>query len=215
MLYATYRYRYQGVENYIKARKLRDHGGCCLATFHEHSLASVLSQRGLPHCFLISQSKDGDFADYLIRKFGFQTVRGSSSKGGKEARREMEHRIFDGFGVGFTVDGPRGPRRVCKAGVLATAQNTKTAIVPIIAVSKNPWVFSKSWDQTKIPKPFSKILVQYGPIIVVDKALDQDEFKSELLSIAKALELTDTLALQNLNQWNCAAKTVTVTSQAS
>lgn len=210
LLYFSYRFRYTGIENYYFAKNFHPKGAYCLASWHENALAGVLSQRGLPYCFLISQSKDGEYVDFLSRKFGFKTARGSSSKGGKDARLIMESLVESGYSAAFTVDGPRGPRRKCKAGVLATALNCQTAIIPFAAISKNPWIISNAWDKTRIPKPFSKILVHYGSPITISKTLTAEEFPQTLEKINDALEQTEQYAIKNFHIWSSCKSTLNV-----
>ena len=206
ILYATYRFRYFGVENYFAAKKMHPQGAYCLASWHEHALAGVLGQKGIPYCFLISQSKDGEYVNFISKRFGYQTARGSSSKGGKEARRILEEKMSNGVSAAFTVDGPRGPRKRCKMGVLITAKNTKAAVLPVAAVSQNPWIFSKSWDKTKIPRFFSKISYQFGTPIPVPANLSDAEYQELLKKIDKAIDATECLAYDNLKNWKSAEK---------
>ena len=85
LLYASYRFHYFGLENLDKILK-NESLKFCLASWHEHALAGVTGQKNVPYCFIISQSKDGEFVNYISKKFGFSVARGSSSRGGKEAR---------------------------------------------------------------------------------------------------------------------------------
>lgn len=202
ILYATYRFRYFGAENYFAAKRLHPKGAYCLASWHEHALAGVLGQKGVPYCFLISQSKDGEYVNFISKHFGYHTARGSSSRGGKEARRILEDKVSQGISPAFTVDGPRGPRRKCKLGVLVTAKNTNTAILPVAAVSNKPWVFAKSWDKTKIPRFFAKISYQFGKPIIVPENLADNDFEAFLQKLNAAIDETERLAYENLRNWN-------------
>lgn len=194
----TYRFRYFGVENFEAAKSFRSNHTFCLASWHEHALAGVLGQVGYPYCFLISNSRDGKFVDYLSSKFGFATARGSSSKGGKEARENLERKMTEGYAAAFTVDGPRGPRHKAKPGVLHIALKMNTVILPVTAIAKDPVVFYKSWDKSKLPKPFSKIVYQFGPIIDA-KALEMEYgFEGALEKINEALIKNEEFANNNL-----------------
>lgn len=206
LFYTSYRFRYMGLENLAKARSFHPEGSFCLASWHENALAGVLGQIGYPYCFLISPSQDGEYVDFLSRKFGYKTVRGSSSRGGKEARENLEFMIKTGYSGAFTVDGPRGPRRQCKPGVLITAYKAGTVILPVAAITKKPWVLSKTWDQTKIPKPFAKIVYQLGPPIKIPKNLDKEKFDIMLQKINRALNATEEKAIKNLQSWNAGVK---------
>ncbi|NRA47489.1 MAG: lysophospholipid acyltransferase family protein [Oligoflexales bacterium] len=204
ILYASYRFRYFGLEHYFAAKKMHPKGAFCIGIWHEHALASVVGQKGIPYCFLISQSKDGDYVDFLSRRFGYQTARGSSSRGGKEARKMIEEKVSQGIPAAFTVDGPRGPRKRCKLGVLITARNTQSVVLPVAAVAHNPWTFTKSWDQTKIPKFFSKIAYQFGAPIPIPAHLSDEECTKFLEKIDHGINETERAAYDNLKHWKTA-----------
>jgi|TARA_B100001964_G_C14012435_1_gene499983 lysophospholipid acyltransferase (LPLAT)-like uncharacterized protein len=197
----TYRFRYVGIENLEAAKAHREDGSYCLASWHEHALGGVLGQVGVKYCFLISKSKDGDFVDFICRRLGYETIRGSSSKGGKEARLAMEETMSRGVATAFTVDGPRGPRKKCKAGVLKTAMETGAAILPVAAIADRNWVMVKSWDESKVPKPFAKIVYQFGPLIEVPKELEGEAFDAMLEKINSTLDETERQAEANLSEW--------------
>jgi len=202
----TYRFRYSGIHNLEAAKVHRDDGSYCLASWHEHALSGVLGQVGVKYCFLVSKSKDGEFVDFICRRLGYETVRGSSSKGGKEARKALEESMGRGVATAFTVDGPRGPRKRCKPGVLKTAMETQTAILPVAAVADRCWVMSKSWDKTKIPKPFAKIVYQFGNLIEVPQNLEGAAFDNMLASINARLDETEAEAIANLSAWSNASR---------
>ena len=202
ILLFTYRIRYFGVENYYAAKKMHPNGGFCLGTWHEYTVGGILGQKGILYCLLVSPSRDGDYVSFIAKYFGYQSVRGSSSRGGKEARRAIEQKVSDGIPAAFTVDGPRGPRRKCKLGVMVTAKNTNSAVLPVAAVSAKPWIFSKSWDKTKIPKFFSKVSYQFGKPIPIPEDLSSENYDEFLEKIGEALNETERLAYENLKQWS-------------
>ena len=194
----SYRFRYFGVENLEQARLSHPAGAYCLGSWHEHAAAGVLGQAGLPYCTLISKSSDGELVDFICRKMGYRTVRGSSSRGGKEARSQLEALMGEGIPTAFMVDGPRGPRHQSKPGILKTAMSTGAAILPVAAISAEPWVLAKAWDQTKIPRPFSKIAYQFGPIMILPPDLEGEEFDAALAELNRRLKETEALACGNL-----------------
>ncbi|MEE2960750.1 MAG: lysophospholipid acyltransferase family protein [Myxococcota bacterium] len=202
----TYRFRYAGVENLEAAKKHRKERSYCLASWHEHALAGVLGQVGVKYCFIISRSKDGEFVDFICRRLGYETVRGSSSKGGKEARAVLLAMMQNGVSTAFTVDGPRGPRKKCKPGVLRTAMESGAAILPVAAVADRNWVMVKSWDESKVPKPFAKIVYQFGPLIEVPDELEGDAFEGMLEKINAVLDETEAKAEENLSVWGTKPK---------
>ena len=200
LFHGSYRYRYFGLEHLDAARARHPQGAYCLASWHEHALAGVLGQMGMPYCFLISKSADGDFVDFICRRLGYETVRGSSSKGGKEARDQLQDVMNRGVSPAFTVDGPRGPRHKPKPGIIKTAMHVGAAILPVAAIAENPWVMAKAWDKTKIPRPFSRIVYQFGPVLELPESLEGEAFDDALRTLEARMKETEALAQQNLRQ---------------
>ena len=155
---------------------------------------------------MVSRSQDGEYVDYFSRKLGFETARGSSSRGAQEARETLEDKMAQGLSAAFAVDGPRGPRHRCKYGVMITASNTGAAVLPVAAVAKNPWIFSKAWDKTRIPKPFSKIIYHFGPPVLVPKGVKREDYRKEIKRIENAIHETERVAKMNLINWQKASK---------
>ncbi|MCK4577508.1 MAG: DUF374 domain-containing protein, partial [Candidatus Marinimicrobia bacterium] len=112
---------------------------------------------------LVSHSKDGEIIARIVQKWGIVTLRGSSRKGGKEALRHMMRAMQPaGSIMAVTMDGPVGPARVAKLGSLALAAKMNATIMPISASATRKWVFTGSWDDLQVPKPFGKVLVMIG-----------------------------------------------------
>ena len=117
---------------------------------------------------LLSRSEDGSMIADLVRRFGFVTVRGSSSRGGAEALRCLARAIRDSHSVVVVPDGPRGPREVLKAGVVVLARLTGVRVVPVALGASSEWR-ARSWDEFRIPKPFSRCVVRFGEPIRVPR----------------------------------------------
>lgn len=122
---------------------------------------------------LISRHGDGRLIAFAIRLLGIHSVAGSSSRGGIAALMELSRRIEEGSDVGFTPDGPRGPRQECKAGVVAIAQRSGAPIVPMSYSTEKKWQLS-SWDGMIVPKPFSRGVIILGPPVKVAPEEDQE-----------------------------------------
>src|SRR5690606_3081217 len=105
---------------------------------------------------LTSYSYDGELAARAIEPFGIHAVRGSSSRGGREALEQLEAALRIGVTIGITLDGPRGPRRVSKPGVAILSGRTGVPVIPLSLGSPSGWRM-RSWDRMLIPKPFSRI----------------------------------------------------------
>lgn len=135
---------------------------------------------------LASEHRDGELMGQTIRYLGFGHVRGSSTRGGARAIRELVDRLRDGFDLGITVDGPKGPRYEVKPGPILISRLSGLPVVPATASSKSHWTFS-SWDAFELPKPFTEIHVRFGKPVVVPADADEEMIE------AKRRELEDTL----------------------
>jgi lysophospholipid acyltransferase (LPLAT)-like uncharacterized protein len=126
---------------------------------------------------LASEHTDGEMLGQTIRRLGFGHVRGSSTRGGSRALRELVETVRAGFDLGVTVDGPKGPRGVVKPGVVEVARQTGAAIVPITTASSRRRVFS-SWDAFELPAPFARVVVRYGEPVRVGAEADRDALET-------------------------------------
>jgi len=130
---------------------------------------------------IVSQAGDGDIASAVLEGLSFVTFRGSSTRGGRLAYtgmikylRKQEYKVS-----AFASDGPRGPRRVMKAGTFVAAQHLDGYIVPTAAVSK--WALrAKGWDKFAIPIPFSQAVASFGEPIKVDSKLRGKDLNAAL-----------------------------------
>ncbi|MBX7106101.1 MAG: lysophospholipid acyltransferase family protein [Gemmataceae bacterium] len=124
---------------------------------------------------LISQHADGQLIAETAGYLGYNTVRGSTTRGGREALRSLlglERRNH----VVITPDGPRGPRHVMQPGAIYLASRSGLPIVPVGVAFDRPWR-AKSWDRFAIPKPFRRAVVVTDSGIVVPPEADRDELE--------------------------------------
>ncbi len=113
-----------------------------------------------------SNSYDGEYMGRIIRKFGFVAVKGSSS------RRALQ----EGWTVAFSLDGPRGPRYKVKPGPVALARSSGVPLSMFHMAVERAWVLN-TWDRLMIPKPFSRVLMRFGKLIVVPAAASEEDLK--------------------------------------
>jgi lysophospholipid acyltransferase (LPLAT)-like uncharacterized protein len=138
---------------------------------------------------LISRHADGEVIARIVEGLGYRTVRGSTTRGGVRALLETAQRVEEGITVGFTPDGPRGPRHVFAPGALIVAQRTGRPIIALGATASRAWRL-RSWDRHLVPKPFATVTIRYsGPEYVrVEQARDavqeQPRFEALLNSLA-------------------------------
>jgi hypothetical protein len=135
---------------------------------------------GLPHhgqrewVVLVSPSGDGDISQRLLEGFRYRVIRGSSSRGGAQALREMLTELARGSVLVITPDGPRGPRHTMNPGLAWMARATGRPIVPLGFAADRAWRLG-SWDRFTIPKPGARIAMVYGePVRVARDATPAD-----------------------------------------
>jgi lysophospholipid acyltransferase (LPLAT)-like uncharacterized protein len=161
-----------------------DAGGSLIyASWHQRFFAGItLFATRKPIAIMISQSRDGAVIARIVDLLGWRPVRGSSSRGGKQALRQLKDLAGGGYRIGHIVDGPKGPPGVVKPGLLTMAQVTGLPIIPTITSAQRQWVF-KSWDRFMLPKFFSKVIIRFGEAITIAETLDGEEFEAQRLLV--------------------------------
>jgi lysophospholipid acyltransferase (LPLAT)-like uncharacterized protein len=162
------------------------HGRVIAALWHQRflpALAYVAKFRILKAYVMISKSRDGDLIAPIAERLGLEAVRGSSSRGGKEALEIILEAFERKPAAVHIVDGPRGPKGVIKSGLIRMAQVSGASIVPVFVSAEKAWVLG-SWDQFLVPKPFSKVQITWGKPFFVPKDIDPQEFEE----LRKAIE---------------------------
>jgi lysophospholipid acyltransferase (LPLAT)-like uncharacterized protein len=145
--------------------------------FHYHRHSGVV----IP----ASESRDGEVQAGILRRFGFDVVRGSSKRKGDRALLGMVDGLRRGKTIAIAVDGPRGPLYEAKQGATYMAGKLSKPIVPVITGAKRFWILKKVWDKYLLPVPFTKGVVLYGdPIIVNGISAEELEFKRRELESA-------------------------------
>ena len=135
---------------------------------------------------LTSTSRDGEIIAQILGRFGIGPVRGSTTRGGSTAIRELIRCLKQGRDVGITPDGSRGPRYEIKPGLVLLAQLSGRRILPISFEYANAWR-TKSWDRFFIPKPFSRVTFVVGEPFVVQRTGSPEEFEAERQRCERAI----------------------------
>jgi len=135
---------------------------------------------------MISQSTDGEIIAGVAQRTGWQTIRGSSSKNGKQALENMIDWLKTERLVAHIVDGPRGPIGKVKPGVIRMAQEGNAVIVPFYTSAERAWHF-KSWDKFFIPKPFSRVRLIFGETFFVKESENESDFEAQRLMLEKIM----------------------------
>jgi len=129
--------------------------------WHDALLPLLWRHRRRQVTIVVSEARDGQYLADFAERIGFRLVRGSSTRGGTRALLAAVRELEAGEVLAVTPDGPRGPRRQIKPGVLAAAQRSGTVVLPVHAEAEAAWRLN-SWDRFCVPKPFSRIRVAYG-----------------------------------------------------
>ena len=144
-----------------------------LAHWHGDIPGVIFLLRRYRAAAIISTSKDGDFVDTMAKLIGAKTTRGSTTRGGASALKGMLRLAKDGWRPAIAIDGPKGPRHKAKPGVFEISRLIRAQIFPLAVACDRQWTFSKSWDQTMLPKPFAKIQIFWGdPLPAVSRETD-------------------------------------------
>jgi lysophospholipid acyltransferase (LPLAT)-like uncharacterized protein len=129
--------------------------------WHEVLLPLLWQHRDQGIAIVVSEARDGQYLSDLAVSWGYRAVRGSSTRGATRALLGAVRELRAGRSIAFTPDGPRGPRRELKPGVIAAAQRGGGVIVPIHAEADRAWRLH-SWDRLVIPKPLARVRITYG-----------------------------------------------------
>lgn len=116
---------------HVNAENIENTPQYVVAFWHDQLLMMLHSRFRRPITVMSSRSKDGDLMVAVYALFGVEAVRGSSTRGGGSAVRGMIRKAREGRNIVFTPDGPRGPARIAKDGLVYTAKMTGLPIVPI------------------------------------------------------------------------------------
>ncbi|MCF6150494.1 MAG: lysophospholipid acyltransferase family protein [Candidatus Kuenenia sp.] len=156
------------------------------AIWHCTLLCLVYMGRNANIQVLISQHTDGEYIASVIKRIGFGVIRGSTTRGGARALKALVDKAKAGYSLAITPDGPRGPRYVVQAGCIYLAKKTGIPLLPVTVGLSNYWKLP-SWDEFRIPKPFSRALILYGDPFFVPSQLSEEEMETYRLSLEKTM----------------------------
>ncbi|MCP4673025.1 MAG: lysophospholipid acyltransferase family protein [Desulfobacula sp.] len=141
-----------------------------------------------PIAIIISKSNDGEMIARAVDILGWYPVRGSSSRGGKQALEKIKNLALSEYKIGHIVDGPQGPFGVVKPGLIKIAQAADLPIVPTITSAQKKWIFN-SWDRFMVPKPFSRIIIRFGDAIHIPSEMNKDKFEKKRLLVETQMKV--------------------------
>jgi lysophospholipid acyltransferase (LPLAT)-like uncharacterized protein len=183
---SSLRWEVHGWERWESARAS---AGCLVHAFwHSEIFAATWFWRNRRIVVMSGYNFDARFTASVIQKYGYEIARGSASRGGIRALVGMVRAIQRGRDAAFTIDGPRGPRHVAKAGAVMVAKATGAPIICFHIRPARAWVFRKSWDRTEIPHPFSRIALFIAAPIVVGQSASDVELGAKLQEVQVTLD---------------------------
>lgn len=158
------------------------------ALWHSHQLSAIWQYRHCGAATLASAHRDAQYPAMAARSLGYTVVRGSSTRGGEVAFRELLTLLHDGHCVALTTDGPRGPRHVVKPGIIHLAARAGVPVIPLAIGHSSCWTL-KSWDRFRIPKPFSRGYALWGePVWTPPMSPSRAELETARLAVETQLE---------------------------
>jgi lysophospholipid acyltransferase (LPLAT)-like uncharacterized protein len=188
----TLRYEVIGVHNAVQ---IGDSGEPGIGAFwHRCIFPAIWIWRNRGIVVMNTVNFDGQWTRRVIERLGFGTAQGSSSRGAIEGLTQMAERLEEGKHVGFTIDGPRGPRYVAKPGPVILARRTGKPISVFHIGVKSGHTFKKSWDQFRLPYPFSRAVMFVAPPIRVPVDAESGVLHEKQAEMQAALERVRDLA---------------------
>lgn len=163
-------------------------GNYILATWHQNIYFGCWIWQNQKMGAMISQSRDGDLIARLMERFDFIPIRGSSSKGGMRVLREVVKFLKGTHPATISPDGPKGPKHKVQPGVIMVAKMTGMPIVPWDYEAVNQWVSKKSWDNHKIPKPFTMAVSSMGAPFYVPSEISREELEDYCKKLEQAMQ---------------------------
>jgi len=161
--------------------------------WHENLLVPAAGFGHPDLAVLVSKHADGQLLAAIARHMGMAVVTGSSGRGGVDAVRRLIDAGASWKHLAVTPDGPRGPRRVLKPGIVFVAAKTGMKIVPCGIACSNVWRL-KSWDRFAVPKPFARALELTAEPIAVPSAVGPVELETYRLRVQAEMDRLQAMA---------------------
>jgi lysophospholipid acyltransferase (LPLAT)-like uncharacterized protein len=182
---STARFEVEGWEHFEAA--VRERSALIHTLWHDCIYLAIYFWRQRGIAYMTSQSFDGEYIARFLQRFGFGAVRGSSSRGGVGALVQMARLVRAGISVGFTVDGPQGPRYIAKMGAVLLAKKTGRPILPF-NVTAARGKRAPTWDHLQVPFPFTRVLVSIAAPISVPADADEVSLAAKRDELQRVLD---------------------------
>ncbi|MEP7308169.1 MAG: lysophospholipid acyltransferase family protein [Acidobacteriota bacterium] len=193
MLASTLRWREEGLEHL--ERVLAGGRQPIMAFWHGRILPATYYFRRRGIVVITSENFDGEWIAGIIRRFGYGTARGSTSRGARKALHQLTRDMAAGKPAAFTLDGPRGPAGVAQPGAVWLAKVTGNPVLPFHIETDRHWTL-ESWDRTQIPKPFAHASIVVGAPIDVPRRADDAGIESARVMLQDRLRALEHRALE-------------------
>ena len=169
------------------------------AFLHGHMLVAGFFHRDQGAVTMISDHRDGEMMARVVQRLGFVTARGSTTRGGAKAFRQMANAPQD-RSWGLSPDGPRGPRGKVHQGVIQLAAESGRPILPVSYAAS--WCKElSSWDRFMIPYPFSRVVQYVGEPLVVPPDIDRNKRAELAKQLEERMEEANQEAERSLRNW--------------
>ena len=189
---ATWRIEWRDLDRLERARSLSRQ--VIFSFWHGRLLVHSYSHRGRGIQVLASEHPDGDLMGKTITWLGFGHLRGSTTRRGAGALRDLAAALRGGADIGLTIDGPRGPRGIVQQGAIELSRMTGSAVMPMTNAARPRRLFG-SWDRFQLPLPFARVVACYGEPFVVPAGAEREErerfrlrLEEELARLTTALD---------------------------
>lgn len=194
------RWQVDGYEHYGAVRAAQREP--IFAFWHGRILPATYFWRGRGIVVMTSENFDGEWIARIIRRFGYGTARGSTSRGGSRALAQLRRDVRNGRPAAFTVDGPRGPAGSVQPGAVWLASLTGNPVLPFHMEAQRCWS-ARSWDRTQVPRPFSRVAVAIGRPIDVPPRAAEATIEASRAALERALRDLAARAAAMLREGSC------------
>jgi lysophospholipid acyltransferase (LPLAT)-like uncharacterized protein len=161
-------------------------GPALTTTWHFAFPAVVYHFRDYNCLAMVSRSRDGEWVARVMQNLGYRCFRGSSGEGGSTALKQLIAHIKGAHGAGLIADGSQGPPRIAQKGVLLLARYSGAPLVPVSMAADSYWRF-RSWDRTVLAKPFSNVVLAFGPPIRIERDISPSQLEHARLDLERIL----------------------------
>jgi hypothetical protein len=164
---------------------------CGIAHWHGDELALLPRFGQIGPTVLVSHSRDGELMAKACATLGYRVTRGSSTRGAVGGLLALIKAVKDGHMVVLAVDGPQGPRGVCKPGIVRVVQKAGVPLFPVGVAGSARFVFKKTWNQSYLPLPFSRQVVFVGAPLYFPRKADASDMPGYCRQVERAIKAAE------------------------